>query len=61
MGGLANLQVEVVSPLEVEGMHPGSTGSIEVGILALVVLQVVVLLDEVPEGNAVVVGSKLDL
>ena len=60
MAGIANLQVEVVSPLEVEGVYPRSTCTIKVSILALVVLQIVILLDKVPESNAVVIADEFD-
>ena len=60
MLGLSNLQVEVVSPAEVNLVNPGGVGAECPGVLSLVVAQVVVLLYEVPEGDAVIIAGKLD-
>ena len=47
-------------PAEVEAVYPGSEGAVGLGILALVVLQVAVLVHEVPEELTVALVGEVD-
>ena len=46
---LASLKAEILSDTQVEAMHPRRTSCISFSILALVVLQIAVLIDVIPE------------
>ena len=61
MHGVTNLQVKVVCPTEVEAMHEGSTSRVSLSILTLVVLQVAILINEVPEELTIALVGELDL
>ena len=61
MLGVTDLQVEVVSPAEVEAVHEGSASRVSLGILTLVVLQILVLVHEVPEELTIALVGELDL
>ena len=60
MLGLANLEFEILQQTEVKAVHPRSAGSISLGILSFVILQVRILLYEFPEGNAVFLCLEVD-
>ena len=60
MLGLANLEFKILQQTEVKAVHPRSTGSISLGILSFVILQVRILLYEFPESNAVFLCLEVD-
>ena len=58
--GAADIEAEVLGDVQVEAMYPGRTGGVGLGILTLVAAQIVVLLYEAPESNAVGLALELD-
>ena len=57
----ADLNVEVMCPTEVEAVNERSACAVRLGIFALVVLEVAVLLNEVPEEVSIAFLCKVDV